>query len=196
METATEPQVRYLKTLLDTRVVPETTAATISAALVAGMPRRKASEWIDALKILAWKPKAPAEQARSASSALNAAADEALADVDTSFFAIPAGYVSAQSSMIDLHGNDHLFVRVRNWNGKRTISRVQGSVGGFSYWRIRNPKLIMVLAALIADRGQEFQHEFHRLTGKCGRCAADLTDLKSRQAGFGPECARIIGIRW
>lgn len=194
METATEPQVRFLKSLLDTRMVPESTAATIHASLAAGMPKRKASEWIDALKILAWKPKAPAPSTAGVQSAF-AEADAALAAVDTSFFAIPAGYVSAQSSLIDLNGNDHLFVRVRNWNGKRTISRVQGSVGGFTYWRIRNPKLQLMLAKLIAERGQEFQQEFHRLTGKCGRCAADLTDLKSRTAGFGPDCRKAIGMR-
>ena len=190
METATEPQVRFLNTLLDTRVVPETTATMIRAALAGGnLPKRSASSFIDTLKGYPWKPKPETAPSPFAE------ADAALAAVDTSFFAIPAGYVSAQSSLIDLNGNDHLFVRVRNWNGKRTISRVQGSVGGFTYWRIRNPKLQLMLAKLIAERGQEFQQEFHRLTGKCGRCAADLTDLKSRTTGFGPDCRKAIGMR-
>lgn len=191
METvATEPQVRFITTLLDTRIVPEGTRLLVKGALDAGaLPRREASKFIDALKLLPVKPKPQTVPAGFAE------ADAMLADTDTSFYAIPAAYVSAQREALNLNGNDHLFIRTRRWNGRVGLYRVQGSVGGFSYWRIRNPQMVLMLARLVRDNGLEFQKAFHTLTGKCGRCGADLTDLKSRETGFGPECRKIIGIR-
>lgn len=187
MEQITEPQVKYLTTLLDTRVVPESTEKMLRGALAAGaLGKRDASKYIDALRILAWKPRTQA-----ATPSPWAQAQAALADVDTSFYAIPAGYVVSQR--IDLRGNDYLFIRVRNYQGKRYMSRVHGNVGGFSYSRM-DAHTVSVLAALIVGRALEFQRNFHAVTGKCGRCAADLTDKRSRELGFGPDCAKVIGL--
>lgn len=187
MGTASEAQVKYLNTLLDTREVPQALAESVTAALKSGaVTVRQASAFIDSLKASPWKPRNP----RPTSD--RDAANAAVRDLDVSFYAIPAGLVSAQR--IDLRGNDHLFVRVRNASGGRKyMSRVHGAVGSPSYTRI-DPKTVVSLAALMKGRTVEFAQLWHEKSGNCGKCNATLTDLESRERGFGPDCAKMLGL--
>jgi hypothetical protein len=120
-----------------------------------------------------------------------AKANAALASVEVSFYAIPAGYVTAQR--IDLYGSDYLFVRVRNYQGKRFISRVHGAPGSPRYSRI-DPVTTQALAEVMRDRHVEFAALWHEHSGRCGRCNATLTDQTSRDKGLGPDCAKIWGL--
>lgn len=192
MGTITERQSSYLKDLLAKRVVPEVQKSLITGALNSGaMDSKTASKFIDSLLKAPLAPK-PAPAA-SPTPNQREAAQAKLLEVDTSFFAIPAGHVAAQR--IDLRGNDYLFLRVRNWNGKRTLSRVHGSVGGFRYTSIWRAEDILALTAIIEGHSLEFQKNFSQVHGVCGRCAAKLTDQHSRDTGFGPECRKVVGIK-
>lgn len=181
----TDKQVSFLRNLLDTREVIPALEAQLRKALDEGtLDRRTASARIGDLmnaprKVVA-RPESPW-----------AAVDAAVADLETSFYAIPAGYVHAQP--IDLHGNDYLFVRVRNMGRKRRIHRVHGSVGTPRYTAL-NPVSAVAVANLIRGRHVEFAANWHAVSGNCGRCNALLTDAESRERGLGPDCAKLFKI--
>lgn len=184
MGTATERQVSFITDLLVKREVNPTHEALIRGALTSGaMDSRSASGFIDSLLKLPKKATAPAPAKPWD------AANAAVADLETSFYAIPAGLVSAQR--LDLRGNDYLFVRVRNYAGKRYMSRVHGSVGSPAYSRI-DPATVVSLAALMRGRHVEFAQNWHKVSGNCGRCNAVLTDKLSRELGLGPECRKLF----
>jgi len=186
MGTASEAQVKYLNTLLDQRVVSAALAESVTEALKSGsLSIRQASAFIDSLKASPWKPK---DRPANIWDQVNAA----VKDLETSFYAIPAGLVSAQR--IDLRGNDYLFVRVRNFSGgRRVMSRVHGAVGAPGYTRIA-PELQITLAGLMRGRHVEFAQNWHTVSGRCGKCNAVLTDKESRERGLGPDCAKMFGV--
>ncbi|UVG35084.1 hypothetical protein SEA_CECE_335 [Microbacterium phage Cece] len=115
----------------------------------------------------------------------------ALEPVDTSFYGIPAGLLAAHD--IDLNGNDFLFIRVRTYKGRKFVSRVYGAPVRPNYQRITNPRTLITLAEVIQTDAETFIHNWFEHSGRCGRCNAVLTDQKSRAAGLGPECRKIIG---
>jgi len=183
MGTATEPQVRYLTDLLNKREVNPTHEALLRSALAAGsLGKADASHYIDILR------NAPVKRQQSAW----AEAEAALADVEVSFYALPAGLVSAQH--IDLYGNDFLFLRVRNMSGgRKRLSRVSGAPGSPSY-RALPPQTVVSLAALMRGRHVEYAQNWHKHSGRCGKCNAVLTDKESRERGLGPDCAKMFGV--
>jgi hypothetical protein len=185
MGTATAKQTALINSLLREREVAPTQAALIQGALVSGaLSVRDASGFIDALF------KAPKKLTTPTVNPWDDA-NRACAELEVSFYAIPAGLVSAQR--LDLHGNDYLFVRVRNYSGKRYMSRVHGSVGHPRYSRI-DPRTVVSLAALMKGRHVEFAENWHKVSGNCGRCNATLTDKVSREMGIGPECRKVFGV--
>jgi len=185
MGQATEKQTTLIKSLLDEREVGSTEALIRGALDSGSLDIRSASEFITKLFAAPRKPKAaPAESPWTKANA-------ALAKVEISFYAIPAGYVTAQR--IDLYGSDYLFVRVRNYQGKRYISRVHGAPGSPRYSRI-DPVTTLALATIMQDRHVEFAALWHEHSGRCGRCNATLTDQVSREKGLGPDCAKVWGL--
>lgn len=184
---ATEKQIEFLTKLSVERQAESKFAEGLIRRLAdpTQLSKSDASRWINYML----------DQPRKTSSAPTASpwvrAQAALADVDTSFYAIPAGYVSAQE--IDLYGSDYLFVRVRNYQGKRYLSRVHGSPVSPRYSRM-SPGVTIVVAEVIRDRAVEFGKLWHEHSGRCGRCNATLTDQRSRDTGFGPDCRKILGI--
>ena len=191
MGNITEAQTKFISSLAVERVI-EPHQSTIIADILAGKQActsQMASLYITMLLSLPRKPTTPANApARSG----YAAATAALADVPVSFYAIPAGYVSAQG--IDLHGNDYLFVRVRNMSrGGKRMSRVVGSPDAPRYMGM-TPAAVQYLAGLVKDRAVEFAGLWHEVSGRCGKCNALLTDRVSRERGFGPDCRRQLGI--
>lgn len=187
----TEKQKTFLGTLATERVV-EPHQATKLAEILAGTRVTTSQEASMFITILLGAPRKPkATSPGSVPVSPWAAANAALADVDTSFYAIPAGYVSAQN--IDLYGSDYLFVRIRNRGNTRYVSRVHGAPGSPRYSSM-NPANSLAIANVVRDRAVEFGKLWHEHSGRCGRCNATLTDQKSRDMGFGPDCRKILGI--
>jgi hypothetical protein len=184
MGTATERQVSFLTDLLAKREVDHLRRVTIQAALDSGkLDSKGASEYIDRLLRLPKKVQPNAWDAANA----------ATADLEVSFYAVPAGLVSAQK--VDLYGNDFLFLRVRNMGGGRgkRLSRVSGAPGSPRYTGF-SPDVIVSLAAVMRGRHVEFAQNWHKHSGRCGKCNAVLTDIESREAGFGPDCRKMYGL--
>ncbi len=185
MSTATEPQVNFITKLLGEREVGAE-EARIRAALSGGnLDKSSASNVIT--KLLAAPRKAQAQAAGNPWEAVN----EAFKDVETSFYAIPAGYVRAQS--LDLYGSDYLFVRVRNYGQRKYVSRVHGAPGHPRYSRI-DPRTSLALAEIMRGNHVQFAAQWHEHSGNCGKCNATLTDQVSRDRGLGPDCAKMFGI--
>lgn len=185
---ATEPQIKYLTALAGEREVPAPFDAGIARRLASPqlLSKSDASRWINYLREQPRKA-----TAAPASGSVWAQTQAALADVHTSFYAVPAGYVHAQE--IDLYGSDYLFIRVRNYGGKKYVSRVHGSPGEPRYSKLPTAVALLV-APLLAERALEFATLWHQHSGRCGKCNAILTDQRSRERGFGPDCARTLGI--
>jgi hypothetical protein len=183
MGTATERQVNFLTDLLTKREVTPGYETQIREALAAGkLDARAASSHIDTLL------RAPMKVQRNVWDAANAA----IADLEVSFYAVPAGLVSAQR--VDLYGNDFLFLRVRNMSGgRKRLSRVSGAPGSPRYSGF-SPDVIVSLANVMRGRHVEFAQNWHKHSGRCGRCNAILTDIESREVGFGPECRKLYGL--
>lgn len=193
MGIATEKQINFLRTLSTERVTDAKQAVMLESILTGKRPTtsQEASIFITILLDAPRKPK-PSTPANAPARSGYAAATAALADVPVSFYAIPAGYVAAQG--IDLHGNDYLFVRVRNMSrGGKRMSRVVGSPDAPRYMGM-TPAAVQYLAGLVQDRAVEFAGLWHEVSGRCGKCNALLTDIVSRQKGFGPDCRRQLGI--
>ncbi|QWY83881.1 hypothetical protein SEA_A3WALLY_384 [Microbacterium phage A3Wally] len=190
MGIATEKQINFLRTLSTERVTDAKQDAML-ASIFAGTRTTTSQEASIFITILLDQPRKPSTAPAPARSGY-AAATAALADVPVSFYAIPAGYVSAQN--VDLHGNDYLFVRVRNMSrGGKRMSRVVGSPDAPRYMGM-SPAVVEHVANLVKDRAVEFAGLWHEVSGRCGKCNALLTDRVSREKGFGPDCRRQLGI--
>lgn len=186
MGTATEKQLDYLKALASKKVTEPNQDERLREIFTGTrvITSRDASLFIDILKGQPWKP-------RENSQSLYAAAQVALADVESSFYGIPAGYVSAQG--VDLKGSDHLFVRVSRYGGKVYLKRVHG--GSEPWYSALPPQVAVALAPLLRERVVEFAGLWNEHSGRCGKCNAVLTDQGSRDRGLGPDCARQLGVK-
>lgn len=188
MGTASAKQIDFINTLIAERDIPEDKLGMIkSHASRATITTVEASMLISSLMGYTRKPAAPTTPTAWGEAAA------ALSDLDTQFYAIPASYVFAQD--IDLYGNDYLFLRLRNYGGKRYLSRVFGAYGAPRYQRITKPATVLALAKIMATDEQGFAENWHKVSGNCGRCNATLTDAASREAGFGPDCLKVRASR-
>lgn len=180
MGTATDKQIGFLRKLMDERVYDAPDGLILAHRMTQGtLSIADASRFIDKLM------KAPRKTVTPFS-----AAAAALEEVEVSFYAVPAAYVIGQS--IDLLGNDYLFLRVRNYMGKRYLSRVHGAPDRPRYSRV-DARSALYLASVIKGRHEEFSALWHEHSGRCGRCNATLTDKTSREYGIGPECRKAWG---
>ena len=184
MGTATARQVSYLNDLIAKHDVDATTEALIRGALASN-----SLTIADASKYIGKCVNSPLK--RKPAGAWDAA-NEAMKGVEVSFYAVPAAFVIAQD--IDLHGNDFLFLRVRNMGGGRMrISRVHGAQT--PRYSALSPRATVAVANIIRGRHVEFAALWHKHSGRCGKCNAVLTDKESRERGLGPDCAKMFGIR-
>jgi len=186
MGTATIKQITFINTLLSERSLTSAREDGFRKVMATpGFDGKAASNVISALMLLPRRPKASSVEITPT---VYAEAQTALEGVDVGFYAIPAGYVSAQP--IDLHGNDYLFLRVRTYKGKRFVSRIFGSFASLRYQRLSS-RDALTLARVIQEDMAGFQENWHKVSGNCGRCNSPLTDKTSRETGFGPECRKV-----
>ena len=181
----TDKQVSFLRTLATERVT-EAHQDVILEGIFDGTRPTASQEGSLFITMLLSAPRKPKATGGARISPWDAAT-QALADVTPSFYGIPAGYLAATG--IDLYGNDYLFVVVRPYKGKHYLSRVSGAPGRPNYSKL-TPAQCVSLASIMRGRHVEFAENWHRHSGRCGKCNAVLTDKASRDRGLGPECAR------
>ena len=182
---ATEKQVNWIKSMLDTKTVDEAIAARITSQIEAGLTTRDASNAIDVLKPLPWKPREV--EATDDLSIL-------LATIPVSRYAIPESEVGSWLTATDLNGNDHLFVAVQKGRygaskGRLFLNRLHGGYGGFRTSRLV-PEDSLTVAKFLGDRDNAARAAmtFGHTHNQCGVCGADLTDEESRRLALGPTC--------
>lgn len=69
-------------------------------------------------------------------------------------------------------------------------------IGGRSGGRVKPAVARAWLAAVIADGVAVARKRFASELGRCTECGRHLTDEPSRYAGYGPDCAKKLGIPW
>ena len=105
------------------------------------------------------------------------------ATIPTGFYALPKRDDAKNASQPTYHFKIHKF------RGGHRIVMVTGGVGAFVEVPMKAAWQWVALQKIAADPKAAAQL-FGRETGTCGRCSSPLTDVKSRERGLGPHCAR------
>ena len=178
MNEATTPQKDFLLALLRDREVPADLRSELDTRW-SDLTKAEASVAIGTLKGLPFATRTSANA-------------DVLAKLPKSFYAIPSLF--ANNALTDLTvSNDLLFVVIDEFRGTRYMRQVLGSVGDFNRNRM-SVRDVRAIANILKDDALSYISLFGEHFSVCGKCGARLTDEKSREAGFGPECRRTLGI--
>lgn len=176
---ASPAQMSFINDLLGKREVPPAIAETIRSSQA--LTSRQASGYIDTLKAYPFKATAPVTGFYAA-----------FEGVEDSKYAIP-GSMLAMVMPDAIKDGDMLFLEVKTWKGRRYLNKLTGAPGDFN--RTRFPMAVGIqLLGLIKGRHVEFAQNFGKFYSCCGRCAAPLTDTRSRELHVGPECRKVWGL--
>jgi hypothetical protein len=181
---ASTAQVSYLSKLIADRAVPADLLAKLSDP--ASLTSIQASFAIDRLKTLPWRP-------RPAATVKFSELDSALADIPAGRYAFSAGAYNTLVRAGDQTQNDLVFIRVREYRNRKYIDRVVGGMGMFTRYPLHTSDLARIARYIGTDPltfGRTFAHHFTA----CARCLSPLTDQDSRDAGYGPDCRKALGI--
>lgn len=179
-------QTDYINSLLASREVPQ----NLRDAAAKVTNSREASMVITALRPLPWKRVVrPAAKVSPEYAEYLAALDAA----EVSKYAVPTRHLAVALPEYKKFG-DLLFLEIRRYKGKKYFSRLSGAPGAFARYRIGRDDA-MALLSVITGNHVEFARLFGEKFVCCGRCAAPLTDQKSRETHFGPDCRKIFGIK-
>lgn len=120
---------------------------------------------------------------------------------------VPDGRYALPREVLDRHALGHLiggegdmiFVRVNTWTppGKGPVTYVRqlkGAPGAFD--KIKHPSGAnrAIRDALLEVGPLDAGLAFSRHYTVCARCCAELTDQRSRETGYGPECRGHMGL--
>jgi hypothetical protein len=170
----TEPQVKYLTDLVNSRQMDENDRAFLLEHM-RELNKTLASKWIDTLRLLPPKPKPKAQGKWN------------VPDV------IPDGRYAVHKT-----GKTWLFFRIvtkkdeRNGVQYRVVQRLHGAPGDFRYTRVTTEEWHLAVDTIIKDPGLH-STLFGLKVGACGVCGSPLTDPISISMGIGPICARKSG---
>lgn len=103
--------------------------------------------------------------------------------VPAGFYALPKREGATNANQPTYHFKIHPF------RGGHRIVMVTGGVGAFVEVPMKKGWQWVALQKIAADP-KAAAVLFGRETGTCGRCSSPLTDVKSRERGLGPHCAR------
>lgn len=185
---ATERQVAFINSLASERVVPAGLAETLKRG-AQFLTRAGASQ---AIETLLAQPRAT--RVAFEDSPERAEARELLEALPKSKYAIPAFHLEGALADYKLEG-DLLFLEIREYRNVRYLRRLTGSVGDFTRSRLSVRDALAVLRVLSGGA-----REYIRLFGEhftcCGRCGAPLTTDRSRELYLGPDCAKMLGVRY
>lgn len=121
---------------------------------------------------------------------------------------VPDGRYALTHAQAAAHSLDHLiagerdtlFVRVSTWTppGRREpltfVRQIKGGVGDWT--KIKHSAGINrdIKDALLAVGPVDAGRLFSELHTVCARCLSPLTDQRSRETGYGPDCREIMGL--
>jgi len=181
---ATEPQIKYIATLIEQRQGTE----RFAEVNLNGLTSVAASVMIETMKTYPWKPRPTAVKAAPAQSV----SAKLAALIPSSKYAIPfedlAGVVPGIREF-----SGHLFLEVKSYKGVTYMRRLHGSLGDFT--RSKLPTALTVdLITYMEGRTLQFAQEFGKVYTCCGSCGSPLTDEESRALHLGPECRKKFGL--
>lgn len=180
MNEATTPQKDFLLSLLRDREVPADLRSELDTRW-SDLTKAEASVAIGTLKGLPFATRTSANA-------------DVLAKLPKSFYAIPSHI--ANVILKDEHvDNDYMFVVVAEYMGARYMRKVTGNVGGFMRHKM-TPQDVRTTATLLSSEPLGFIKKFGELYSVCSKCGAELTTEKSRKALLGPDCAKMLGVRY
>lgn len=180
----TKPSTAQLKFIHDLLEEKELSAADV-AEFRSSLPyysRKEASTLIDTLKALPRKVDVVPGKGSLA---------EALANVPKSKYAVPNDELDISLEHTQLT-SDHMFVEVKQYQGRLYMRRLHGSVGYFTRSRVNSKDAITILEVIAKDP-EKYARRFGEIYTCCGSCGADLTDARSRELMLGPECRKKFG---
>lgn len=198
---ATPRQISFITDLLAKRDVPESIATALASP--ATLTTRTASGYITVLLQLPLKPApvVPAFQTGPGAAPLASPVDEVrtkyfetLRNTPKGKYALKFADFEDAVTGVPAYGNDLLFLEVKEYKNKMYFNRLSGAPGSFSRSRL-NYRDGLTLLRIIGIDPVAAMKRFGEHYQVCGRCAAELTDADSRARFFGPECARILGLR-
>jgi len=179
MYEATTPQKDFILNLLADREVPEDLRATLDAEW-ATLTKVGASVAINTLKGLPYSRKNVKF------------VDSTLAELPHSFYAIPS--FQAESAVTDLNvKGDLMFVEVAQYMGTVYMRALYGAPTRFNRERMSR-RDVTAIANLLKRDPMKYIRLFGQHFTVCGKCGAELTDQKSRESGFGPQCRKQLGL--
>lgn len=171
---ATPKQKDFILSLVADRAVPAEFRTTIDEEWT-DLTKAVASEFINALKLLPYAQKV-----------------SHLDGLTHSYYAIPAFMVNPALTDIEIN-NDMMFVVVAQYMNTVYMKQVHGSVENFARSRM-SARDVRAVAKVLKTDPLRFIQLFGESHGVCGKCAAKLTDQKSRETGFGPDCRKQLGL--
>lgn len=186
MDLATPAQVNFVNVLLSERDVPAAIAEQVKSE---PLSRVGASLAIETLKAY---PRIMRASAPSPWDALRSAFE----GVEDSRYALPGDVVRAALPSLykTVTSTGLLFLEVKTYKGRRYLNRLHGAPGDFVRSRF-NPQDTRAILDVIRGQHVTFSRLFGEHFTVCGRCAAPLTDERSRAQFLGPECAKVWGLR-
>lgn len=198
---ATGPQIDFINKLIASRDLTPS-AKNLADAFTASVAKSEASKVlaslvIDSLKPLPWKARPVAGPIGSPTPEVSPTQrlQDALQTLPTGKYAISTDAIRAAMPEIKTSG-DLLFMEVKTVRGTfRRLNRLVGSPGSFSRYRVGSVDQNITIIKILAADPVKYMRDFATHYKVCGKCAAELTDPESRARQFGPDCARLLGIR-
>ena len=180
---ASDKQISYIKSLADQRqmtgVLTAAVSITLDAHTAGRLTSRQASDVIDSLLNLPWKPKPAAVTFAAAP-----AAASPLEGIPNSKYAVPVMHAETMKPVLR-------FFEVRVYKGHKYLRELHGAPGDFNRSKVAGGLYAAVITAIKqspAAAAKRFADEY----SCCARCLSPLTDAKSRELGLGPNCRKAF----
>lgn len=184
---ASTKQLGFITSLLEERDVPQVRADLIR--VMAQQEDFTSTQASNVITTLLTSPRKPKAQEEPAWERMRREEQEAFADVENSYYAVPTSGLQPLRYFSNARG-DLQFFRVYTYKGRRYLRKLTGAPGDFRTTRLPHADQIAVLG-LIAGHHVMFAQKFGEVFQRCGRCAAPLTDQRSRELHLGPDCRKI-----
>lgn len=185
---ASTRQTDFINDLLAKRDVPAELATAFKAvASKTGFDSKAASGMITTLLTMPKKPE-PAKTWGEKRTEM----EKAFETVPDAFAAIPTVELATLLPRLEFRG-DLAFFQVRTYRKRRELFRLSGAPGAFNRYKLSMDESVALLGYLALNwNAAAIRFSDHYRV--CGRCAAELTDQKSREARLGSTCRKYMSL--
>lgn len=169
---ATEPQLSYIKDLIEQRAIPEDKLEDTKRQLEAGLTKKQASAWIERLRTL---PRKTSTFGR---------VNEKMPQIEPGYFAVRFAKNGPLKFFRVRHGKED-----SRWAGFLFIDAGRGGPHeGLAWTAVKDVDYKQQIAKAINKNPQKAAQTYGQEIGRCGICGRTLTDEISRAFGIGPVC--------